>query len=167
MTEADCSAVVTEYRINTGAYVPGATAVDVFAGDDLTLSILPNGTPYSIVSDSNNGNSKANGTDDLIITDITVDDAGLYRMTTAGGCSVELQVNVLDDCASLNLQTEYRVNDFGSYTLGASQVSVDEGNSITLSIDPNSTEFSISSTSGQWKFQTARPTRFDHYQSVF
>ncbi|GGG42569.1 hypothetical protein GCM10011414_10190 [Croceivirga lutea] len=150
INEIDCATypLQSEYQINGGTYVPGQSSVDVNVGDRLILSVTPNNVPFSIVSNSTNNNNKVNGTADLVIESIDLNDAGTYIFTTSSGCSTELTVNVGDpDCTSLDLETQYQINSFGPYISGATQVTLDEGNNITLSILPDQIPFSINSTS--------------------
>jgi len=144
----DCNALglVTEYQINGGAFITGQSSVTVDEGSDLRLSIEPNGTPFSITSNSPNNNNKENNTLDLFLNDVTTNDAGEYVFTTSSGCSVTLDVIV--EAADCNdVETEYQINNFGGYVEGASSIMVDEGNLITLSVVPNGISFSITSTS--------------------
>ena len=96
IAEVDCSSLglLTEYQINGGEYIEGAQSVNVDPGDDLRLSIRPNGNDFSVVSNSINGNNKVLSAQDLFINDIDQNDAGTYTFSSTGGCSVELTVNV-------------------------------------------------------------------------
>ncbi|MEO0507486.1 MAG: PKD domain-containing protein [Bacteroidota bacterium] len=138
----------TEYRVNGGSSVTGQSSVTVDSGDDLTLSIIPDGTLYSITSTSSNGNSKPNGSDDLILINIIEDDAGIYTFTTAGGCSTTLEVivNTVVDCGAFGFEPRYQINGEGSFIEGVTSLSVDEGNNVILGVNPLGTMFEVSST---------------------
>ena len=147
----DCGALglVTEYQINDEDYVTGASDVTLFEGSRLTLSILPNGLPYSISGP--NGNNKSLSTADLIIDSATPADSGLYTFTTGAGCEVTLDVTVeIVDCASFGLVTEYQINS-DPFVSGASELTVDPGNRLVLSILPNGVLYSISGPNGNNK----------------
>ncbi len=155
VTAVDCSIVETEYEINdSGDFIEGATEVTVVIGSDLLLSIIPNGTPYSIAGP--NGNDKTMSTSDLVITDIAADDAGTYTFTTQGGCIVTLDVIVNSvDCDALGLVTEYRI-DTGLYVSGETVVTVNEGSRLDLSILPNGVPFSIDGPNGNNKAESVQ-----------
>ena len=96
IAETDCNALglESEYQINGGNFIVGQQSVNVNAGDNLRLSIRPNGTNFNISSTSINGNSKGSNTEDLFLNNISPNDAGTYTFTTGGGCTVQLSVTV-------------------------------------------------------------------------
>ncbi|MEL7271435.1 MAG: PKD domain-containing protein [Bacteroidota bacterium] len=139
----------TEYRINGGSSITGESSVTVDSGDDLTLSIIPDGTLYSITSTSANGNFKPNGSEDLILVDVTDNDAGIYTFTTSGGCSTTLEVivNTVVDCGVFGFESRYQINGEGSFVDGMTSLSVDEGNTLSLGVNPLGTMFEVTSNS--------------------
>ncbi len=151
VNEVDCATfgLETEYQINgTGGFISGESEVTIDSGNSITLSVLPNGAPFSLASNSVNGNSKALNTSDLTITNLDLDDEGLYTFTTGAGCEVTLNLIINEvDCAALGLVTEYRLNNTGNYTEGATEVTITQGNTLTLSVEPGGIPFAISSTS--------------------
>ncbi|SNR82643.1 hypothetical protein SAMN04488009_0258, partial [Maribacter sedimenticola] len=137
----DCSAVMTEYRINgSGDYIVGESTLTINEGSTLLLSIIPNATPYSIVGP--NGNNKPLNVTDLTLNNMSLADAGIYTFTTSGGCEVTLDITVdVFDCTPV--QTEYEINGDNNYILGATSVDIVEGSTLLLSIFPNGNPYSI------------------------
>ena len=139
----------TEYQINAEEPVFGATTVSVTEGETLRLSMLPDDLAYSI--DGPNGNIKDLNISDLVLENITLADSGTYSFVTEAGCEVRLEVNVAPfDCASLELQTVYRLNGTNP-VVGASSVVTAEGATLSLGIQPDGLAFSIVGPNGNSK----------------
>ncbi|WP_172436002.1 PKD domain-containing protein [Sediminicola luteus] len=156
INDVDCNTLPleTEYQINSTPWVSGQNSVSVDIGSNLNLSIAPNGIPYSIVSNAANQNGKSNGTDDLLLTNITADDAGTYTFTTASGCSTTLEVSVNVSCAALNPQIEYQINAEGSFTQTGNTLSLDEGNNLELRLSPAGTSYQVTSNAANGNAKT-------------
>ncbi|GGG56790.1 hypothetical protein GCM10011414_28290 [Croceivirga lutea] len=138
----DCSIIETEYQINNGQYITDVSSIQINEGSRLVLSIIPNQYQFSISGP--NGNEKELSLQDLVIEQITLQDAGVYTIETEQGCLLEVNVEVAAvDCTNLGLETEYQLNQTGPYITGDANVSILEGETITLSIIPNAVRFSV------------------------
>ncbi|WP_411032425.1 T9SS type A sorting domain-containing protein, partial [Spongiimicrobium sp. 3-5] len=141
--------LLTEYSVNGGIPVTGQTQLTATVGDDLALSIIPDAKAFSVTGP--NGNSKALDINDLLITGSTVADSGTYTFTTEEGCSVVLELTIEPiDCIGLGLLVEYSVNG-GTAVTGQSQLSVTEGDALSLGILPNGKAFSVTGPNGNNK----------------
>jgi hypothetical protein len=148
---SDCAGLElqTEYQINAEDPVFGASSVSVTEGETLRLSMLPDDLAFSI--DGPNGNSKDLNASDLILEGVAMADGGIYNFVTQDGCEVSLEVVVVPfDCASLELQTEYRLNG-SNPVVGASAVSAAVGASLSLGVQPDGLAFSIAGPNGNNK----------------
>ena len=74
--------IIPEYAIN-GTWDSGSTSITIQEGDNLTLSILPNTTSFTITLP---GGTIVN--DDYLIENTNVTQSGTYIFTTAQGCIV-------------------------------------------------------------------------------
>jgi len=146
----DCATygVVTEYSLNGGPFVEGASTLEAIEGDNLVLSIEPFGAAFSI--DGPNGNNKPMGVNDLTIPSLTTADSGTYTFTTGSGCVVMLDLTVNTFCSTIGLETEYVLNGEAAVT-GSSSVSVVEGDNISLGIIPDGRTFSVAGPNGNTK----------------
>ena len=91
-SQPDCSTspLVTEYQVNDGTWVQGASSVTLEEGDKIVFSGNPNGPTYTITTPS----SQVLG-DGYTIDSITASDTGIYTVTdTATGCTKTLEVVV-------------------------------------------------------------------------
>ncbi|WP_276392934.1 T9SS type A sorting domain-containing protein, partial [Eudoraea chungangensis] len=145
-TDTDCDTLGLEaaYSVNGGTIVSGENSLEVAEGDALSLSINPTGIAYSISGP--NGNNKSLNTLALDLTDVVMADAGTYTFMTAEGCMVALDLTVVEgepSCEEQNLETEYSLNG-GTAITGASSITVDEGDTISLGIIPDGIAFSVS-----------------------
>ncbi len=146
----DCATygVVTEYSLNGGPFIEGASTLETIEGDNLVLSIEPFGAAFSI--DGPNGNNKPMGVNDLTIPSLTTADSGTYTFTTGSGCVVMLDLKVHSFCSTIGLETEYVLNGEAAVT-GSSSVSVVEGDNISLGIIPDGRTFSVAGPNGNTK----------------
>jgi hypothetical protein len=146
----DCATygVVTEYSLNGGPFVEGASTLEAIEGDNLVLSIEPFGAAFSI--DGPNGNNKPMGVNDLTIPSLTTADSGTYTFTTGSGCVVMLDLTVNTFCSTIGLETEYILNGEAAVT-GSSSVSIVEGDNISLGIIPDGRTFSVAGPNGNTK----------------
>lgn len=80
--------IIPEYRVN-GEFDSGSNSLTVNEGDELLLSILPNGVNFTILLP--NG-STVNGDYDL--GNMTTDLSGTYTFETAQGCIENLEITV-------------------------------------------------------------------------
>uniref|UniRef100_UPI00260B8283 T9SS type A sorting domain-containing protein n=1 Tax=uncultured Maribacter sp. TaxID=431308 RepID=UPI00260B8283 len=140
----DCNSLglQTSYSVNNGAFVNGSSNVTITEGDDITLSLLPNATPFSI----DGPNTKPLNTDSLIITNATATDDGTYTYTTTQGCTISLEINVAPfDCNSLGLQTSYSVNN-GAFVSEEETVflSITVGDDLRVKLNLDNIPFSVS-----------------------
>ena len=147
-TEAGCSAtftinviddgvtctndsIIQEYRIN-GVWDSGASSIEVDSGETITLSMLPNEIEFTITLP--NGSIVSS---DYVIDEISTAQSGRYIITSAEGCSANLDVKVIEDeqpCQAENVLPEYRID--GVWSRGESQIDVVEGSAVYLSMQP-------------------------------
>uniref|UniRef100_UPI00261650A1 galactose oxidase-like domain-containing protein n=1 Tax=uncultured Maribacter sp. TaxID=431308 RepID=UPI00261650A1 len=135
------TAVSPEYQIN-GVWSSGLNSITVNEGDLVVLSALPNdinGNPLDITITLPDGNIVD---DNYSLGNVTTASQGSYILTSEEGCSVSLNLNVQSSSCSSS-QIKHQINGSGSFVLGSSEVTIDEGDSILLSMDPDGTIFSI------------------------
>ncbi len=136
--------IVPEYSVNNTVYT-GAGSVTVEAGDDLVLG--------SVADDPGLRIRLPNGSevgDNYQLGNITTAQKGVYTFISSAGCEAALTINVNDTIeeATCDIETEYKVND-EAWVEGESTVTVDEGDTIVLSIIPNGVAFTITAPSGE------------------
>ncbi|SNR82749.1 F5/8 type C domain-containing protein, partial [Maribacter sedimenticola] len=145
----DCSTVETEYRINgTGQYFTGESAVTIEQGNNLLLSIIPNGIAYSISGP--NGNDKAMNTNDLTLSSLSSADSGTYIFTTEDDCTRTISLSVTGDTPTQlecdDVEVRYSL-DGGAVMVGDS-VTMDEGGDILIMAGPSGVGYSVLSPEG-------------------
>ncbi len=135
--------IQTEYRLNGQAWIEGASSVTVDEGDDLILSIVPNGVAFTITAP--NGTTSSG---DLNLGDIQPTQEGVYTFTRFEGCSTTLNVIVnADQPANCTIIPEYRLNRV--WYSGETNITVQEGTDVMLSILPNNIGLTITLPNGQ------------------
>ncbi len=142
----DCTdeRLITEYQIN-GEWSSGATELTLDEGTRLVLSLLPNNLEFTITLPS--GDVVSN---DYNLGELTSADSGTYTFRTSGGCETSLSLTVngtSDPCTSDSVIPEYRIEN-GSWVRGDSQITVDEGTRLALSIFPDDKQFTIELPNG-------------------
>ena len=96
----DCNdlGLQTEYEINnSGNFEVGESQVRIAEGDDILLSVRPNnynGSALAFTIDGPNGNNKVLNPADLVVSNVTEADEGVYTMTSSSGCQVQLLIMV-------------------------------------------------------------------------
>jgi hypothetical protein len=96
VTAFDCASLglQTEYQLNNQTPVVGSSTLEAEEGSSLSLSIQPDGTPFSVSGPK--GNTKVLSTADLTLENLAVGDSGTYTFITEGGCEAVLEVNVIE-----------------------------------------------------------------------
>ncbi|AZQ57685.1 T9SS type A sorting domain-containing protein [Maribacter sp. MJ134] len=138
----DCNLIEQEYRIN-GVWQSGAEEITLDEGDELVLSILPNGIDVTITLP--NGSFEQ---DNYNLGNVTLSNSGNYTFTTADGCTKTLTVNIgTDETLVCNdIFTQYSIN--GLTSIQGTEVNLEEGDDITLSLFPDGVEYEIISPEG-------------------
>ncbi|MEH6682856.1 MAG: PKD domain-containing protein, partial [Sediminicola sp.] len=141
----ECENIMARYSINGATAVTGENAVTLSQGDALTLSLLPEGTLYSI----NGPNNKPLDTNALLLENVMADDGGTYTLTTEEGCTIPFEVTVIPptDCPEGNVVVRYTVN--GVTTSGENTLALNEGDQVLLDVLPFGLEFTITLPDGQ------------------
>ncbi len=124
------TSVIQEYRID-GTWSSGDSNIEVLTGQSVVLSMLPNNIDFTItLPDGSIVNSDYN------LGDVTVAQSGRYIITSEDGCSANLDVNVLGDepCLASSVVPEYRID--GVWSRGESQLDINEGSAVYLSMRP-------------------------------
>ena len=152
--------IFTEYKINE-SWLSGGESITVLKGERLQLSVLPNiwDNPeiYPIQIILPNGNRVE---DNFVIESISLSDTGIYRLTSAQGCTKTIEVMVDEDedevedpdiepdpaCEGLIIP-EYRLN--GVWSSGNNLVSVSAGTEVLLSMLPNGVDVTIEYPDGR------------------
>ena len=143
--EINCDAVVTEYRINQQPFQVDEPVAELDEGSMLTLSIEPDDAPYTITFPDGSVENVAANTD-LIIDAVDQTHNGDFLLTAQNGCEKTLMVIVnAIDCSEV--VSEYRIGT-APYVSGASEVTVDEGEQLILSVFPNNLPYTITEPSG-------------------
>ncbi|VAW10200.1 hypothetical protein MNBD_BACTEROID03-1097, partial [hydrothermal vent metagenome] len=107
--------IVQEYRIN-GVFESGADTITLNEGDNLAISILPNGIDFVITLPDG---TEVNG--DYVMEEINPSNAGTYTLSSRSDCSVTLEVIVVAD-TGCNIVQEYRIN--GVFESGADTITL-------------------------------------------
>ena len=155
--------VSAEWKIGAAAYQNGPQGQDVSItadeGQTVRLSLLPNLIPNTNTNlrftlTSPNGSKFENILGDYVIQNINLIQEGTYLLESSQGCSVIIDITVKSfDCNTV--ETEYRINGTGTYFTGESAATIEQGNSLLLSIIPNGVEYSITGPNGNNKAMNA------------
>ncbi|NHF61237.1 DUF1929 domain-containing protein, partial [Flavobacteriaceae bacterium TP-CH-4] len=132
--------VIQEYRIN-GVWQSGLSEITVEEGDDVMLSILPNGLGVTITLP--NGSQVG---DNYSLGSVTTADAGVYALTSDEGCTKYLTINVRSSVSCVDVIPIYTVN--GVEGSGEQEITVNEGDGINLAISIPGIDFSVSDPDG-------------------
>ncbi|SDN02252.1 PQQ-dependent sugar dehydrogenase [Kriegella aquimaris] len=141
----DCDGeLIPEYNVN-GVWKSGATDLQVEAGDSMVLSMLPNGIGLTITLPD--GSTVG---DNYSLRSITEVDSGIYILTSEEGCSKTFNLSVAsevnEECTSLNIIPEYRINN--TWYNGSSEITLDVGTGLLLSMLPNGKPLAITLPNG-------------------
>ncbi|WP_339711151.1 T9SS type A sorting domain-containing protein [uncultured Kriegella sp.] len=143
-TNCSTGYVIPEYRLN-GVWASGTSNLNVGEGTDVVLSMLPNGADLSIKLP--NGSTVG---DNFHLGRVTSADSGTYIITSEEGCQTILNLTVGDEvintCPAGNIIPEYRYD--GLWRSGDSNISVSEGEDLTLSMLPNGVGLTIKLPNG-------------------
>ncbi|RKR08107.1 putative secreted protein (Por secretion system target), partial [Maribacter vaceletii] len=134
---------IPEYRIN-GNWQSGSTELSLELGTSLMLSMLPNNIDVSITLP--NGDVVG---DDYSLGNIGFSDSGVYVITSSEGCSTSIDLDVigeLEPCLPERSIPEYRIN--GNWQSGSTELSLELGTSLMLSMLPNNIDVSITLPNG-------------------
>ncbi|MFH6604939.1 LamG-like jellyroll fold domain-containing protein, partial [Maribacter algicola] len=147
----DCSEIKAEWSLEggeTGSYQSAPdtnpVVVDAFTGDDVRISLLPNGIDFTVTY---NSVIVYNGNTDFVLGVVDPSDSGDYVLETVQGCITTLTLNVADPvCDASTIKAEWRLN--GTYFEAPDEqpvtVDVITGDTFEISLIPNGTEFTIS-----------------------
>ena len=139
-TECD-GELIPEYKLN-GVWQSGATDLRVETGDSMVLSMLPNGIGLTITLPDG-----SNVSDNYSLGAVTADDSGSYVLISEEGCVKTLNLSVQDnDCKSSTIIPEYKIN--GTWFSGSSDITINEGTGIVLSMLPNGRPLAITLPNG-------------------
>lgn len=142
-TECD-GELILEYNLN-GIWQSGETDLQVEVGDSMVLSMLPNGIGLTITLPD--GSTVG---DNYSLRSITEGASGSYIFTSAEGCSETFNLSVVsevdDECSSLNIIPEYRINN--TWYNGSSELTLDVGTPLLLSMLPNGKPLAITLPNG-------------------
>ena len=146
----DCTEIKAEWSKEGGAFgsyeaAPNANPITVnaYTGDDISLSLLPNGVNYTI---THNSAVVYTGNTDYALGIVDPSDSGAYILTTVQGCSTTLTLNVTDIvCDATTLKAEWRLNGAYVEAPNAQPVTVNAltGDAFEISMVPNGTDYTI------------------------
>ncbi len=129
--------IINEYRINE-RWSSGGDVLNLTEGTKLALSILPNGIPVTITAPDGEEYG-----DNYNLGRITAEQSGTYTLTTAD-CTSTITLNVTEDvdpCSLGGIIPEYQID--GVWLSGDTEINVDEGTNIVLSMLPNAINLTI------------------------
>ncbi len=120
--------------------------VDATTGDDVLLSMVPNGTNFTV---SYEGNEVYSGEFDYILGEVSPADSGNYLITTERGCTTTITLNVTNpDCNASNIIAEWSLDGGLSYLSAPDEqpitVIADTGDEVLISMLPNGISFTVS-----------------------
>ena len=142
-TECD-GELIPEYNLN-GIWQSGTGDLRVETGDSMVLSMLPNGIGLTITLP--NGLKVG---DNYYLGTITPEDGGKYIFTSEEGCISTLNLlvesNSNNNCTSSTIIPEYSLNS--KWFNGSSDITVDKGTGMVLSMLPNGKPLTITLPNG-------------------
>ncbi|MDT0622659.1 PQQ-dependent sugar dehydrogenase [Croceitalea vernalis] len=153
--------ITPEYSVN-GTTSNGLNEIEVNEGDEFILGILQSNTFTITLLDS----SVVSGPYDFGA--LTIDEDGIYNITTDEGCEETFTLNVLPSitCTSASITPEYTIN--GATSFGLNQITLDEGTTFELGILQNNnfeiTLLDNSIISGVYDFGTLTTSDSGNYQ---
>lgn len=121
--------IIPEYRIND-TWLQGSEKIIVDEGQDMRLSMLPNGIGLNITLP--NGDVV---NDDFDLLDFSSENQGTYIITTEDGCVSYFEIEIENFCEDAYIVPEYRLN--GSWFYGNNNLEIEEGTEVMLSMLPN------------------------------
>ncbi len=153
--EIDCSDIKAEWSLNGGGSYSSApdaepVTVEAFTGDNIRISMLPNGIDYTVTY---GGDPVYTGNTDFVLGIAEIADSGAYTITTQQGCSTTLNLNVTQfDCTADTIRAEWSLDGGGSYESapddGNITVAANTGDNVRLSMLPNGVEFTVTYEGG-------------------
>ncbi len=148
VTDVPCDGdnIRAEWSLDAGANylaAPDEQPITVTAntGDDVLISMLPNGIDFTVTYE---GNQVYSGVANLILGLVDYTNSGDYIITTEQGCSTTLTLDVL--CPSGPFTPEYTIDVVtGS---GEEVITIDEGTAVQLGIVEDNVNFTITQPGG-------------------
>lgn len=141
----DCDAIDSEYQINQNLFQINEPTAEMDEGSRLTLSIEPDDAPYTITLPNGTVENVAANTD-FVIENVDQTHNGDFILTAQNGCEKTITVIVNEiDCSEV--AAEYRVGDT-PWVSNATEVTVDEGQQLLISLFPNDLPYMITDPSG-------------------
>ncbi|QCW99681.1 DUF1929 domain-containing protein [Aggregatimonas sangjinii] len=133
--------VIPEYTID-GITQSGAGAITIQEGQSVVLSMLPDGVGLTI--------TLPNGTqvgDDYDLGNVVPSQSGIYTFTSAEGCVETLDITVETiSCQAGDVIPEYTID--GITQSGAGAITIQEGQSVVLSMLPDGVSLTITLPNG-------------------
>ncbi len=119
--------------------------VDAFTGDEVRLSIRPNGEPFTVTYD---GVEVYSGTLDYILGEVDLTNSGDYTISTHPTCSTTITLNVTNiTCDDTTLRAEWSLDGGTSFQEAPDNLSVTVdaliGDDVLLSMVPNGIRFTV------------------------
>ena len=142
--------ITPEWRLSdTSSYEEGNPGQDVtiypIEGENVRLSIQPNGLKFNVIRP--NGTILYNVAGDFKLNSISLADAGTYRLESEQGCSITITISFNNPiCDNGGLIPEYVVD--GVSGSGNSELVVNEGQEVILSMLPNGIGLTITLPDG-------------------
>ncbi|WP_299434993.1 PQQ-dependent sugar dehydrogenase [uncultured Maribacter sp.] len=133
--------IIPEYQLNNIWY-SGNSNIEVEKGDNVVLSMLPNGVNLEITLPD--GEIVADNYD---LGSVTTAQSGKYILKSEEGCVSEININVIDKACSSRLIPEYQIN--GTWESGNADLVIKEGSSLVLSMLPNEVDLEITLPNGK------------------
>tara|TARA_R110002049_G_scaffold181272_2_gene348508 strand:+ start:113843 stop:119266 length:5424 start_codon:yes stop_codon:yes gene_type:complete len=133
--------VIPEYIVD-GLTGSGGT-LNVNQGQEVILSMLPDGVGLTItLPDGSTVGDNHN------LGNVTPAQSGMYTFTTADGCveKLDFQVQQILNCPPGDILPEYNID--GQWASGETELQVEEGARITLSMIPNDIDLTITLPNG-------------------
>ncbi len=132
--------VVPEYTVN-GITNNGDSEITIYEGDALSLGLVSSTGTFTITLP--NGTQVQNG---WSIGSVTEANEGTYTFTTESDCTASLNIVIEDPCPAGSVVPEYIIN--GTTDNGTNEITVDEGDAITLGLASNTAAFTITLPNG-------------------
>ncbi|WP_299435816.1 galactose oxidase-like domain-containing protein, partial [uncultured Maribacter sp.] len=147
--DIDDTQIITEYQVN-GTWFSGEETLTINEGDALVLSALPNaveGNPLNISITLPNGTIVS---DNYYLENVELNNQGSYVLSSEEGCSVILDLIIVSQiCSTYNVT--YQVNGTGDFIEAQPNVTLEDGEEISLGLNTGFVDFSISGPNGNIK----------------
>uniref|UniRef100_UPI0025BAFC2D T9SS type A sorting domain-containing protein n=1 Tax=Maribacter sp. TaxID=1897614 RepID=UPI0025BAFC2D len=144
----DASTLRAEWAIN-GTYIEAPdnlpVTISLNEGDNVRLSMVPNGIPFTISKD---GNQVYSGQGDYVLGLADNTDNGSYILTAQNGCSTAITLNVIATvCDAFTMKAEWTLDGGTTYNEALDEQAVtvpsSTGDTVFLSMVPNEVNFTI------------------------